>query len=431
MSAISTFLKNRRCAKIRSLLSAYIDGETSASESRRVQEHLASCPGCAAELESLRATTMLLGRLPQLEPPRSYTLTPAQAAEATNRRTLPFPAFEKFTGGLVTAGAASLVVALVVGLVFLARLGIIGLADEALPAPAAAPAAPVQQMAAPAAAAPAAPAQQMAAPAAPAPAAPTAPALAPTVAPAPAAAMAAPAPAATMPQAAPAPTTAPAAAAPAPAAAAHTDTEQEIVKETAMELVAIDDANVEDTADMETQASPETVPEPTPTYAVKVRVGIHADYVSTPTNEATASARATHEAQAAATVTAAANEVRAKYATVLAQWEADQMERAEEQAKKRRAIEATYEAQLSESYAAATARANAAVREATAKAMEVQAVEVQATEQSAPSEATIPVWALVMIGVAALAAAAATAFGLMRRRARNNGDEQNEQDGNH
>ena len=401
MSAISTFLKNRRCAKIRSLLSAYIDGETSTSESRRVQKHLASCAGCAAELESLRATTMLLGSLPQLEPLRSYALTPAQASAATNRRTLPFPAFEAFTGGLVTAGAASLVVALVVGLVFLARLGFIGLADEALPAPAAAPAAPVQQMAAPAAAAPApaAPAQQMAA------SAPAAPAAAPVPAPAaPAAASTvAPAPVAAMPQVAPAPTTAAMAAAPAPAAAAHTEAEQEIVKETAIELDSIDDANVETTA--------------------------------TATAEAHIAAQATYEAQLAASqaVATAAAQEQVKYATALAQWEAEQAERAEEQAEKQRAIEATYEAQLSVSYAAATARADALVREATAQAklIEVQAVEVQATEQSVPSEATIPVWVLVMLGGAALAAAAATAFGLMRRRATNNINERNEQDGNH
>ena len=139
MSAISTFLKNRRCAKTRSLLSAYIDGETSASESRRVQEHLVSCAGCAAELESLQATAMLLGRLPQLEPPRSYALTAADVEEAAPQ--FRFPSFETFVGGLATAGAASLVVVLVVGLVFLARLGFIGSSDQPAPA-AAAPAAP-------------------------------------------------------------------------------------------------------------------------------------------------------------------------------------------------------------------------------------------------------------------------------------------------
>ena len=137
-----TFWKNRRRAKIRELLSSYIDGEVSASEARRVEELLASSDEYGAELESLRQTTMLLRQMPQLEPPRSYALNPADVEEATPRRR--FPSFESFTGGLATAGAAALVVVLVVGVVFLARLGFTGLAAEApqaaAPAPAAAPA---------------------------------------------------------------------------------------------------------------------------------------------------------------------------------------------------------------------------------------------------------------------------------------------------
>ncbi|MXY46054.1 MAG: hypothetical protein F4Y44_03530 [Chloroflexi bacterium] len=266
MSAISTFLKNRRCAKIRSLLSAYIDGETSASESRRVQEHLSTCAECAAKLESLQATTILIGRLPQLEPPRSYALTAAAFAESAPQRR--FLSFETFLGGMATAGAASLVVVLVVGLVFLGRLGFMGAVNE--PAPAAAPAAPAQSMAAPALAA-------------------------------------------DMPQVALAPTTAPAAER-APYSVSHTGTEQGS-EEGAIEHASIDDANVE---------------------------------------------------------------------------------------------------AIAETHIAAQAKS----------------VEAQATEQSAPSEATTPVWALVAIVGAALAAAAVTAVGLMRRRATNNIDERNEQDGN-
>ena len=72
---MTTFWQNRRHARIREMLSSYIDGEVSASEARRVEEHLTGCDECAAELESLRTTTMLLGRMPQLEPPRSYALT--------------------------------------------------------------------------------------------------------------------------------------------------------------------------------------------------------------------------------------------------------------------------------------------------------------------------------------------------------------------
>ena len=155
---MSTFWQNRRHARVRTLLSSYIDGEVSASEARRVAAHLSGCDECVAELESLRATTMLLGRLPSLDTPRSYALTAADVQDMSPRRGL--PSFAAFSGGLATAGAAALVVVLVVGVVFLVRLGFMG---SAAPAPA-----PAQFAAAPAPAAPAAVAQAPAAPAAPA-----------------------------------------------------------------------------------------------------------------------------------------------------------------------------------------------------------------------------------------------------------------------
>ena len=169
---MSTFWQNRRHARVRSLLSSYIDGEASASEARRVEAHLSGCDECSAELESLRATTMLLGRLPSLDAPRSYALTAADVRSASPQRGL--PSFAAFSGGFVTAGAAALVVVLVVGVVFLARLGFTGSAAESIPQAAApAPAAPAAIAQAPAAAA--APAARAAAPAAaPAPAAPAA-----------------------------------------------------------------------------------------------------------------------------------------------------------------------------------------------------------------------------------------------------------------
>ena len=121
---MSTFWQNRRHARVRTLLSSYIDGEVSASEARRVAAHLSGCDECVAELESLRATTTLLGRLPSLDTPRSYALTAADVQDMSPRRGL--PSFAAFSGGLATAGAAALVVVLVVGVVFLARLGFMG-----------------------------------------------------------------------------------------------------------------------------------------------------------------------------------------------------------------------------------------------------------------------------------------------------------------
>lgn len=61
-----------RCAKFRSLLSAYLDGELSPREHLDVQGHLQDCPACAASLESLKATCALIADLPEIVPPPSF-----------------------------------------------------------------------------------------------------------------------------------------------------------------------------------------------------------------------------------------------------------------------------------------------------------------------------------------------------------------------
>ena len=62
-------------SRIRALLSPYVDGEVSAAETRRVEEHAAACPACRDELDSLTATVELVRALPELELPRSFELT--------------------------------------------------------------------------------------------------------------------------------------------------------------------------------------------------------------------------------------------------------------------------------------------------------------------------------------------------------------------
>ena len=255
---MSTFWQNRRHTRVRTLLSSYIDGEVSASEARRVDAHLSGCDECVAELESLRATTTLLGRLPSLDTPRSYALTAADVQDLSRQRGF-MPSIASLTGGLATAGAAALVVVLVVGVVFLARLGFTGSAAESIPQAAApAPAAPAAIAQAPAAAA--APAARAAAPApllrraqmpaaaapqascshlAPAMAAPAAPAAQPTSAPAAAAMMAAPQPAPVPQAAAPA----------APPESAAQKSETAVVIE--VEMLAMVDADAEETATFE------------------------------------------------------------------------------------------------------------------------------------------------------------------------------------
>lgn len=54
------------------LLSAYLDGELSASETAAVQEHLMDCAACREMYGDLRVTKGVLGELPPAEPPAEF-----------------------------------------------------------------------------------------------------------------------------------------------------------------------------------------------------------------------------------------------------------------------------------------------------------------------------------------------------------------------
>ena len=203
----------RRHAKLRELLSAYIDGEVSASETLRVEEHLARCQECQGELASLRSTVGLLRRLPEMAVPRSFSLS-----EAPQRRPTPTIVW---TARLATSVAAVLLVALllgdIVGLVGQQRTleDAVSRAEVQVPGAPAPMAAAAQRSEAPARGIPEATAPELeSAPSLAARAAPAPPAAA---APAPAAVPAPAAPAAAVP--APVPAPAPAPASPAPARA--------------------------------------------------------------------------------------------------------------------------------------------------------------------------------------------------------------------
>lgn len=60
-------------------LSAYLDGQVSPAERRRIEQHLAVCPECAGELESLRRVVAALRQCPPVRSRRSFALTEAQA----------------------------------------------------------------------------------------------------------------------------------------------------------------------------------------------------------------------------------------------------------------------------------------------------------------------------------------------------------------
>lgn len=53
------------CKHARKKLSAFLDGELVPEEASRIEQHLASCPGCGSEARALTATYQLLERCPQ------------------------------------------------------------------------------------------------------------------------------------------------------------------------------------------------------------------------------------------------------------------------------------------------------------------------------------------------------------------------------
>lgn len=60
------------CDGVRGLLSAYVDGELSAGELLRVEQHLRRCHCCADDVDSLRQTIALVASLDEVEVPASF-----------------------------------------------------------------------------------------------------------------------------------------------------------------------------------------------------------------------------------------------------------------------------------------------------------------------------------------------------------------------
>ena len=60
------------CHDARDQLSALLDAALDAAERHALDAHLAACPECRHELEQLRATTALLGRLPSVRAPAEF-----------------------------------------------------------------------------------------------------------------------------------------------------------------------------------------------------------------------------------------------------------------------------------------------------------------------------------------------------------------------
>ena len=69
------FFANRKHARLRGLLSPYIDEQVTPAERLRLEDHLEQCAECREELTSLRLTVSLLGELPEVRTSRSFALT--------------------------------------------------------------------------------------------------------------------------------------------------------------------------------------------------------------------------------------------------------------------------------------------------------------------------------------------------------------------
>lgn len=91
------------------LLSAYLDNQLTAAERVNLDRRLAAEPRLRAELEELRATTVLLRQLAPVPPPRSFTLDPTTVPRP--RRFIPLVWFMQLGSGL--AGLALVLLATV------------------------------------------------------------------------------------------------------------------------------------------------------------------------------------------------------------------------------------------------------------------------------------------------------------------------------
>ncbi len=60
------------CNRIESRILPYVDGRLKLSEQRKVEAHLAACPGCRVRVNEFRAVAGLLDELPQIQPSGAF-----------------------------------------------------------------------------------------------------------------------------------------------------------------------------------------------------------------------------------------------------------------------------------------------------------------------------------------------------------------------
>jgi anti-sigma factor RsiW len=75
-----------KCEDVSKELITYLDGRANSSERRKIEDHLASCPGCRSRAEEMRRVSMLLGELPAIEPSFGFDARVRQRVAAEPRR---------------------------------------------------------------------------------------------------------------------------------------------------------------------------------------------------------------------------------------------------------------------------------------------------------------------------------------------------------
>lgn len=110
--------------QVAELLSAYMDGEVTASERALVDAHLVTCSICTHDLETLYYTLNLLRQIPQAVAPRPFTLRESdiEPVRPARRAWWRLP----WAQGLAAAAAMLLCVVVVGGVVLMSRRGMVG-----------------------------------------------------------------------------------------------------------------------------------------------------------------------------------------------------------------------------------------------------------------------------------------------------------------
>ena len=120
-------------------ISAYLDGQLSAAEMRRLEAQLKSDPERQAALDEMASTRMLLRSAPRYRAPRNFTLTPEMARQNTRRSLFSALTTFRFSAAMAAISMIAVFALELSGFLTTGRLSNAAQAPLAAPAMAAAP----------------------------------------------------------------------------------------------------------------------------------------------------------------------------------------------------------------------------------------------------------------------------------------------------